>query len=96
MKQANTRKLAGSVGVESIADLHEEACDSRHDDRGLEFDLENVESIDTSAIQLFLAAEKAYATLEQRFTVSNSPDRIIEAFAACGAKSTLLVGDNSN
>ncbi|MCA9061702.1 MAG: STAS domain-containing protein [Planctomycetaceae bacterium] len=64
-------ELSGSVGVCSVRELHRSACAAVREGQSVEFNLAEVTDIDSSLLQLFLAAQKACASNETNLKLSN-------------------------
>jgi anti-anti-sigma regulatory factor len=69
--------------AEILASLLYEAADSG---KPLIVDASSVERMSTSAVQLFLAADRSFAETTSALTLRNPSDTFMAAFADCGVR----------
>lgn len=89
MNEADGFELKGSIGVASIAELHEQSCRALEQEGDVEIDMSAVTDIDASVIQLLLATKKRSAELKSNCVLKELPDSVRSVMSQGGALQAL-------
>lgn len=95
MNETETYDLTGSLGVASIASLHEQMNQALGRECDVRLDLSSVTDVDASAIQLLLAMQKRAFEMKTKFELGQVPACVKDKFVAAGSAELLDIATNS-